>query len=131
MVAHTVAPFCERPIANALGIGCSITHTRGLGRSACTHSRSMIPCSSGSSWGETSLTPIVPIAILSEVNSCSPISARATTRIVTPLAPTANSTPTSTTYTTTSRNIVSTIRACRPVSLPNALRPCLWVVAAI
>ena len=33
-VAHTVVDFLVRPIANALGIGVSITHTRGLGRSA-------------------------------------------------------------------------------------------------
>ena len=65
-VAHTVAAFCERPIAKALGIGVSITRTRGLGRSACTHRRSMIPCSSGSCAGVTSLTPSVAIAILSE-----------------------------------------------------------------
>ena len=68
-VAHTVAAFCERPIAKALGIEVSITQTRGLGRSACTHSRSMIPCSSGSSAGETSSTPSVASAILSELNS--------------------------------------------------------------
>ena len=48
-VAHTVVDFCERPIANAFGIRVSITHTRGLGMSACTHSLSTIPCSSGSS----------------------------------------------------------------------------------
>ena len=96
-VAQTVADFCERPIAKAFGIWCSITQTRGLGRSACTQRRSMIPCSSGSSAGETSLTPIVPIAILSEVNSCTASSPSATTRIVTPLAPTANSAPISTT----------------------------------
>ena len=41
----------------------------------------MIPCSSGSSAGETSLTPIVAIAILSEVNSCSSSSTTATTTI--------------------------------------------------
>ena len=69
-MAHTVVDFCERPIANALGIEVSITHTRGLGRSACTHRRSTIPCSSGSSAGETSFTPSVAIAILSEPNSC-------------------------------------------------------------
>ena len=42
LVAHTVAFFCERPIANAFGIGVSATATRGLGRSACTHSRSIM-----------------------------------------------------------------------------------------
>ncbi len=69
VVAHTVADFCERPIAKALGIEVSITNTRGLGRSACTHSRSIMPCSSGSSAGETSLAPIEASAILSEVKS--------------------------------------------------------------
>ena len=80
-VAHTVVDFCDRPIAKAFGIGVSITHTRGFGRSACTHSRSMIPCSSGSWSGETSLTPSVAIAILSEANSCSSSSPTATTTI--------------------------------------------------
>ena len=42
VVAATVADFCERPMANALGIGVSITTMRGLGRSAWTHSRSII-----------------------------------------------------------------------------------------
>ena len=92
-VAHTVVDFRERPIAKALGIGVSITHTRGLGRSAWTHSRSMIPCSSGSWAGETSLTPIVAIAILSEANSCTSRSTTATTMITPAPAPTANSTP--------------------------------------
>ena len=70
-VAHTVVDFFDLPIANAFGIEVSITPTLGLGRSACTHSRSTIPCSSGSSPAVTSLTPIVASAILSEPNSCS------------------------------------------------------------
>ena len=96
-VAHTVADFCDRPIAQAFGIEVSITPTRGLGRSACTHSRSMIPCSSGSCAGETSLTPIVASAILSEANSCTSSSTSATTTIRPAPAPAANSTPTNTT----------------------------------
>ncbi len=32
LVAHTVAFFCERPIAKALGMGVSITHTLRLGQ---------------------------------------------------------------------------------------------------
>ncbi len=96
-VAHTVVFLRERPIAKAFGIEVSITQTRGLGRSACTHSRSMIPCSSGSSAGETSLTPSVAIAILSEANSCSSSRKTATTTITPAPAPAANSTPTKTT----------------------------------
>ena len=57
----------------------------------------MIPCSSGSSAGVTSLTPIVAIAILSEVNSCTRSSTTAIATIETAAAPTANSTPTNTT----------------------------------
>ena len=65
-VAQTVADFCERPSAQAFGISASITATRGFGRSAWMHSRSMIACSSGSSAGETSCAPSVASAILSE-----------------------------------------------------------------
>ena len=93
LVAQTVADFCERPIAKALGIEVSITQTRGLGRLACTHSRSMIPCSSGASAGETSLAPSVASAILSEANSCTTSSTTATTTITPAPAPAANSTP--------------------------------------
>ena len=96
-MAQTVVDLRERPIAKALGIAVSITHTRGLGRSACTHSRSMIPCSSGSSAGETSLTPIDAIAILSEANSCNSSSTTATTTISPAPAPTAKRTPMKTT----------------------------------
>ena len=74
VVAQTVADFCERPIAKALGIEVSITQTRGLGRLACTQRRSMIPCSSGASAGETSFAPSVARAILSEANSWAPSS---------------------------------------------------------
>ena len=118
-VAHTVVDFFERPIAQALGIEVSITPTRGLGRLACTHSRSTIPCSSGSCAGVTSLTPIVASAILSEAKNCTSSIPAATITITPAPAPAANSTPTNTTYTRPSRNMVSTIRACRPVSLPN------------
>src|SRR5206468_2464056 len=58
VVAHTVAFFGLRPSANALGIAVSATATRGLGRSACTHRRSTIACSSGASAGVTSRPPI-------------------------------------------------------------------------
>jgi len=95
-VAVTLADFCERPIAQALGTEVSITQTFGLGRSACTQSRSMMPCSSGSSSGETSLTPIAAIASLSEPNSCTSSSTTATTTIRLAPAPAANSTPTKT-----------------------------------
>ena len=51
VVAHTVADFGERPSANAFGIRVSATATFGLGRSACTHRRSIIACSSGACCG--------------------------------------------------------------------------------
>ena len=63
--------FCERPIANALGIAVCATATRGLGRSAWMQRRSIIACSSGASCGETSRAPMARSAILSEVNNCS------------------------------------------------------------
>ena len=43
LVAQTVAVFGERPIANALGIEVWAMATRGLGRFAWMHNRSMIP----------------------------------------------------------------------------------------
>ena len=52
VVAHTVAALGDRPMANALGIEVFITQTLGLGRSACTHSRSIIACSCGASGGD-------------------------------------------------------------------------------
>jgi hypothetical protein len=69
VVAHTVADRGERPSAKALGIEVWATATRGLGRSAWTHSRSTIACNSGASWGETSRAPIACSASLSEVKS--------------------------------------------------------------
>ena len=49
VVAHTVADLGERPSANAFGIAVWATATFGLGRSACTHRRSIIACSCGAS----------------------------------------------------------------------------------
>ena len=69
VVAHTVACFCERPIANALGIGVWAIATRGFGRSACRQSRSIIAWSSGASAGETSRAPAAASAILSLAKS--------------------------------------------------------------
>ena len=51
VVAHTVADFGQRPSANAFGIWVSATATFGFGRSACTHRRSIIACSSGACGG--------------------------------------------------------------------------------
>ena len=69
VVAHTVADFGERPIANAFGIRVSATATFGFGRSAWMHRRSTIACSSGASAGVTSRAPIARSASLSEPNS--------------------------------------------------------------
>ena len=66
VVAQTVAFFGERPIANAFGMRVSATATLGFGRSACTHSRSIIACSSGASCGVTSRAPMARRASLSE-----------------------------------------------------------------
>ncbi len=51
VVAHTVADLGERPSANAFGIEVCATATFGFGRSACTHSRSIIACSCGACCG--------------------------------------------------------------------------------
>ena len=69
VVAQTVAFFGERPSANAFGIRVSATATFGFGRSAWTHSRSIIACSSGASAGVTSRAPIARSASLSEPKS--------------------------------------------------------------
>ncbi len=81
-----------RPIANALGMCESMIATFGLGMSAWTHRRSMIPCSCGASCGVTSWAPIERSAIPSEAKNWNASSATATTAIVIPLAPAANST---------------------------------------
>ena len=69
VVAQTVAFLGERPVANALGIEVWATATRGLGRSACTQSRSIIAWSSGACWGVTTWAPIAASASLSEVKN--------------------------------------------------------------
>ena len=51
MVAQTVAFLGERPSAKAFGIAVLATAIFGLGRSACTHRRSIIACSCGASCG--------------------------------------------------------------------------------
>ena len=97
VVAQTVAFFGERPSANAFGIRVSATATLGFGRSACTHRRSIIACSSGACWGVTSRAPIARSASLSEPkswNSARPPAMKAT---VTPLTPLASSATTSAT----------------------------------
>ena len=95
-MAHTVAVFGERPTANALGIGVSAMATRGLGRSAWMHSRSIVACSSGASWGLTSWAPIEASAILSEVKYWIRNRPPAITATVTAPAPAAISTAIST-----------------------------------
>ena len=69
VVAHTVALFCERPRAKALGMLVCATAIFGLGRSAWMQRRSIIACSSGASCGETSRAPIACRASLSDENS--------------------------------------------------------------
>ena len=95
-VAHTVACLGERPSAQAFGIRASITATRGLGRSAWMHSRSMIACSSGSSEALTSWAPSAASAILSEPSVCTRKKPPAITMISTRLTCAAISAATST-----------------------------------
>ena len=110
VVAHTVAFFCERPIANALGTSMSATAIFGFGRSAWMQSRSIIECSPGASAGETSFAPIAASASLSEKNSWAAVIAPITTTIVTAPAPAAISAPTKATYSSPSRKSVASIR---------------------
>ena len=87
VVAQTVADLGERPSANAFGIRVSATATFGLGRSAWTHRRSIIACSSGASAGVTSRAPIARSASLSEPNSWNSASPPAISATVTPFTP--------------------------------------------
>ncbi|MCW2835215.1 MAG: hypothetical protein JWN68_3168 [Nocardioides sp.] len=66
VVTHTTERSGDRPVAKALGRAMSATPTRGSGMSARAQSRSIIPCSSGASYGVTSRARIARMAILSE-----------------------------------------------------------------
>ena len=66
VVTQTTARSGERPVANALGMSSSAMPTRGLGMSASAQSRSIMPCSSGTSSGLTSRARIARMATLSE-----------------------------------------------------------------
>ena len=70
VVTHTTARSGERPVAKAFATAMSEMPTRGLGMSASTQSRSIMPCSSGASSGETSRARIARIATLSEDHHC-------------------------------------------------------------
>ncbi len=97
VVAHTVAYLGERPSAKALGMRVSATATFGLGRSACTHRRSIIACSSGASAGVTSRAPIARSASLSEPNSWNSARPPAMMPTVAPFTPEPSSATISTT----------------------------------
>ena len=118
VVAHTVADLGERPSANAFGIDVRATATFGFGRSACTHSRSIIACSCGASWGDTTRAPIAASASLSEAKMFSSARPPAMIATVAPLTPEPSSATTSATYSAPSRNNVTVIRIWRPVSRP-------------
>ncbi len=66
VVTQTTECWGLRPVAKAFGTSMSAIATRGLGMSAIAHSRSIIPCSSGASVGDTSRARIALIASLSE-----------------------------------------------------------------
>ena len=87
VVAHTVAVFGERPIANAFGIAVCAIATRGFGRFAWMHSRSISAWNCGASCGLTTCAPIEYRAILSEVKNWTRNRAPAITAIVTAPAP--------------------------------------------
>ena len=97
VVAQTVADLGERPIANAFGIRVLATATRGLGRSACTHSRSIIACSCGASCGVTTRAPIAARASLSDAKSCTSARPPAMIATVGPWTPAPSRTTTKTT----------------------------------
>ena len=87
-----MAVLGERPTAKALGIGVSATATRGIGRLAWMHRRSIVPTSSGSSAAVTWRAPIEASASLSALKYCTRNSAPAMTATVTAPAPAAIST---------------------------------------
>ena len=97
VVAQTVACFCERPIANALGMSVWATAIRGFGMSAWMQSRSIIACSSGASAGDTSRAPIARSAILSDAKYWTENSTAANRAIATAPPPAAKITPAKTT----------------------------------
>ena len=97
VVAQTVAFFGERPSAKALGMRVSATATFGLGRSACTHRRSIIACSSGASAGVTSRAPMARRASLSEPKSWNSARPTAMMPTVAPFTPAPSSATISTT----------------------------------
>ena len=97
VVAHTVADLGERPSANAFGIRVFATATFGFGRSACTHSRSIIACSCGASCGVTTRAPMAASASLSDANRLASARPPAMTATRPPFAPEASSTTTKTT----------------------------------
>src|SRR5215218_7289987 len=119
LVTQTTACCWFRPVAKALGRSESDTATLGLGMSARAQSRSTIWCSSGACSGDTSRPRIEDRAIRSEKkywkNRNPPAISR--TRISGILR--ATSTPTKTTYSRPSRNMVRTIRLARPASAGN------------
>ena len=97
VVAHTVADFGERPSAKAFGIEVCATAIFGFGRSACTHSRSIIACSCGACCGVTTRAPMAASASLSDAKTFSSARPPAMIATVTPLAPEASRATTSTT----------------------------------
>ena len=65
-MTHRTEFLLLRPVAKALGMRVGAIATRGLSMSASAHSRSTMACSSGASFGVTTLAPAADSAILSE-----------------------------------------------------------------
>src|SRR5215217_1056151 len=122
-VTATTECFGFRPVAKAFGTSVGITATRGFGRSAMAHSRSIMSCSSGAWSRSTICAREAASAILSDVkywrNASPPMIRRMnpipTLRIWSRITKNA-------TYSDPSRNMVVTIRTESPKSRPYALR---------
>ncbi len=116
-MTQTTAFFWLRPVANAFGTSVSAIATFGFGASDIAQMRSMTPCSSGASSGETTRPCMANSVIRSEKKYCANRKATAT-----PSATKAHSgtktknAPTKTTYTSPNRNIVTSIRDVSPRS---------------
>ncbi len=117
-MAQTTALLGEGPSANALGTGVSAIAIFGLGRSACTHRRSISACRPGACSGVVMRAPIARKASRSESSSCAAARTATTRTIMITPAPAVSRTTTNPTYRPPSRNRVINIRACRPGSRP-------------
>src|SRR4029453_17724490 len=121
-VPQTTGGCLLRPVAKALGRSVSAMATLGLGMSARAQSRSITWCSSGACSGDTSCPRIAARAIRSEKKNWKNRNPPAITTMSTQLFSRTMRTPTKTTYSRPSRNIVPSMRLVRPASAGNRVR---------